>query len=178
MGPTGSAMFDGSAVNALLRTGEMAKENKKPASSEQILIRELAELLDETGLSEIEIEKSGLKVRVARSIHISAVAPAVAAPPAVPVAPAIPAVAAVVDVAQHPGVVKSPMVGTAYRALEPGANNFVEAGTKVTEGQTLMIIEAMKTMNHIPAPRSGTVTQVLVEDLQPVEYGEPLVIIE
>ncbi len=158
----------------------MAKENKEiPSSGEQTLIRELAELLNETGLTEIEIEKSGLKVRVARSIQTTAIAPvatAVAAPAAQK--PAETTAAAAVDAAAHPGAVKSPMVGTAYRAPEPGAANFVEVGTVVSEGQTLLIIEAMKTMNHIPAPRAGTVTRVLVEDNQPVEYGEPLVIIE
>ena len=158
----------------------MAKENKEiPSSGEQTLIRELAELLNETGLTEIEIEKSGLKVRVARSIQTTAIAP-VAAAAAAPVAlkQAETAVVAAVDASAHPGAVKSPMVGTAYRAPEPGAASFVEVGTVVSEGQTLLIIEAMKTMNHIPAPRAGTVTQVLVEDNQPVEYGEPLVIIE
>ena len=159
----------------------MAKENKEiPSSGEQALIRELAELLNETGLTEIEIEKSGLKVRVARSIQTTAIAPLAATAVAAPVGsrPAETAVVAPSDAAAHPGAVKSPMVGTAYRAPEPGAANFVDVGTIVSEGQTLLIIEAMKTMNHIPAPRAGTVTQVLVEDNQPVEYGEPLVIIE
>jgi acetyl-CoA carboxylase biotin carboxyl carrier protein len=87
-------------------------------------------------------------------------------------------VAANTDPASHPGAVKSPMVGTAYRAPEPGAPSFVEVGSRVTPGQTLLIIEAMKTMNHIPAPRAGTVTAILVESGQPVEYGEPLVVIE
>jgi len=157
----------------------MAKETKNnSAPGEQALIRELAELLNETGLTEIEIEKSGLKLRVARagqSASYSVAAPVASAAPARE--PELAAIA-VVDAAGHPGAVKSPMVGTAYRASEPGAANFVEVGTKVTEGQTLLIIEAMKTMNHIPAPRAGTVTQVLVEDNQPVEYGEPLVVIE
>lgn len=156
----------------------MAKESKEiTSSSEQILIRELAELLNQTGLTEIEIEKSGLKVRVARMVQTTAFAPP-------PVAPAVPQRQADTpavtpeDASGHPGAVTSPMVGTAYRAPEPGAQNFVEVGTRVSEGQTLMIIEAMKTMNHIPAPRAGTVTQILVENNQPVEYGEPLVVIE
>ena len=157
----------------------MAKENKEiPSSGEQALIRELAELLNETGLTEIEIEKSGLKVRVARSIQTTAIAPLLRPRAPVGSKPAEAAVVAPSDAAAHPGAVKSPMVGTAYRAPEPGAANFVDVGTVVSEGQTLLIIEAMKTMNHIPAPRAGTVTQVLVEDNQPVEYGEPLVIIE
>lgn len=159
----------------------MAKENKDLSSSgEQTLIRELAELLNETGLTEIEIEKSGLKVRVARAIQTTAIAPIAAASVAAPPAAKSAEVASVVpgDASSHPGAVKSPMVGTAYLAPEPGAASFVEVGAVVSEGQTLLIIEAMKTMNHIPAPRAGTVVQVLVEDNQPVEYGEPLVIIE
>jgi acetyl-CoA carboxylase biotin carboxyl carrier protein len=147
------------------------------ANSEHQLIRELAALLNETGLSEIEIEKGGLKLRVARQLSVSAVAaPAVVGggiASAVAVKAASPA-----DPASHPGAVKSPMVGTAYRAPEPNAANFVEVGAKVAAGQTLLIIEAMKTMNHIPAPKSGTVTAILIDNGQPVEYGEPLVIIE
>jgi acetyl-CoA carboxylase biotin carboxyl carrier protein len=95
-----------------------------------------------------------------------------------PAAPAAAAPVVVADIAKHPGVVPSPMVGTAYWASEPGAKPFIEVGSKVTVGQTLLIIEAMKTMNQIPSPRAGTVTQILVEDGQPVEFGEPLVIIE
>ena len=142
------------------------------------MIRQLADLLNETGLSEIEIERSGLKVRVARAIQTTAIAP-LSAPVAATAAPkATEPVVAPSDAASHPGAVKSPMVGTAYRAPEPGAAHFVDVGSVVREGDTLLIIEAMKTMNHIPAPRSGTVVQVFVEDNQPVEYGEPLVIIE
>lgn len=159
----------------------MAKEER--GSPEQQLIRELAALLEETGLSEIEVEneKTGLKVRVARTITMTAVVPqqptaaAHAAPAAV--SQAAPAEAAF-DPATHPGCVKSPMVGIAYRAPEPGAAPFIEIGSRVSQGQTLMIIEAMKTMNHIPAPRGGTVTQIFIENGQPVEFGEPLVIIE
>jgi acetyl-CoA carboxylase biotin carboxyl carrier protein len=158
----------------------MAKDQRdRGGNSEQQMIRDLAALLVETGLSEIEIEKSGLKIRVARNLSVSAVAPQQAAP-ASPVSPAGQAGPAepASDIANHPGCVKSPMVGTAYRAPEPGAAPFVEIGSRVVQGQTLMIIEAMKTMNHIPAPRSGTVTQILVENGQPVEFGEPLVVIE
>jgi acetyl-CoA carboxylase biotin carboxyl carrier protein len=143
-----------------------------------VLIRELALLLDETNLTEIEVERAGLRVRVARNISVSAAMP-VNYQPAPSYAPAAaPVAAAPVEAAKHPGAVPSPMVGTVYWASEPGARPFVEVGTKVAVGQTLLIIEAMKTMNQIPAPRAGTVTQVLVEDGAPVEYGEPLVIIE
>jgi acetyl-CoA carboxylase biotin carboxyl carrier protein len=159
----------------------MARQpDEKPAakfkSDDSALIRELALLLDETSLTEIEIERAGLRVRVARNVSIAASMPAHFQPAAA--APAGTAPAAVADLAKHPGVVPSPMVGTAYWASEPGAKPFIEVGTKVSVGQTLLIIEAMKTMNQIPSPRAGTVTQILVEDGQPVEFGEPLVIIE
>ena len=154
-------------------------DNKsKFSSDDSALIRELALLLDETSLTEIEIERAGLRVRVARNISIAAAMPA-SMPGRGAVAPAAAAAAAAVaDFAKHPGVVPSPMVGTAYWSPEPGAKPFIEVGTRVTAGQTLLIIEAMKTMNQIPSPRAGTVTQILVEDGQPVEFGEPLVIIE
>jgi acetyl-CoA carboxylase biotin carboxyl carrier protein len=145
-------------------------------SDDSALIRELALLLDETNLTEIEIERAGLRVRVARNVSIAASMPP-SYQPAAP-APAAPAPADVADFAKHPGVVPSPMVGTAYWASEPGAKPFIEVGTKVAVGQTLLIIEAMKTMNQIPSTRAGTVMQILVEDGQPVEFGEPLVIIE
>ena len=153
------------------------KAAAKFATSDGALIRELALLLDETSLTEIEIERAGLRVRVARNVNIAASVPAAAhAAPPVPAVVAAPAAA--VDMAKHPGAVPSPMVGTAYWASEPGAKPFIEVGSKVSVGQTLLIIEAMKTMNQIPSPRAGTVTQILVEDGQPVEFGEPLVIIE
>jgi acetyl-CoA carboxylase biotin carboxyl carrier protein len=144
---------------------------------DQDLIRELAGLLDETGLSEIEVEQSGLRLRVAR--HISGVA-AAPAPVAAPAAPQTVAMSSPVpaDPGKHPGVVASPMVGTAYMAAEPGARPFVDVGSRVAVGDTLLIIEAMKTMNQIPAPRAGTVTQILIADGTPVEFGEPLMIIE
>src|SRR6202042_2505417 len=154
-------------------------ENKsapKFTSDDGALIRELALLLDETSLTEIEIERAGLRGRVARTVSISASMPAnVQAGPA---APASAAPVDIADIAKHPGVVPSPMVGTAYWSSEPGAKPFIEVGSKVTVGQTLLIIQAMKTMNQIPSPRAGTVTQILIEDGQPVEFGEPLVIIE
>jgi len=154
------------------------KAAAKFSSSDSALIRELALLLDETSLTEIEIERAGLRVRVARNISIAASIPTSIPNPAPASAPSAPASAVAPDLAMHPGVVPSPMVGTAYWASEPGAKPFIEVGAKVSVGQTLLIIEAMKTMNQIPSPRAGTVTQILVEDGQPVEFGEPLVIIE
>jgi acetyl-CoA carboxylase biotin carboxyl carrier protein len=152
------------------------KTAAKSKSDDSALIRELAVLLDETNLTEIEIERAGLRVRVARNISITASLPSNIQPALSATTGAAPV--AVTDVAKHPGVVPSPMVGTAYWSSEPGAKPFIEVGAKVSVGQTLLIIEAMKTMNQIPSPRAGTVTQILVEDGQPVEFGEPLVIIE
>ena len=153
----------------------MAKDDDKAEGGRGIdkeLIRELAKLLDETGLTEIEIERAGLRVRVGRGATAASVVTVPGATGVIPIA-ALPA-----DPAKDPGAVTSPMVGTAYWAPEPGAKPFIEVGTKVSAGQTLLIIEAMKTMNQIPSPRAGTVTQILIEDGQPVEFGEPLVIIE
>lgn len=143
------------------------------AEPDRDLIRDLAALLDETGLTEIEWTRGDRTVRVARQ-------PA-AAPPAVAAAPAREEAAPAADAADpasHPGAVLSPMVGTAYAAPEPGAAPFVEVGVRVSEGQTVLIVEAMKTMNPIPAPRSGTVRRILVSDGAPVEYGEVLMIVE
>ncbi len=150
----------------------MTEKNKL---NQKQLIRELAELLDETGLSEIEIEQKDLRVRVAKSETRIVATDAYAQAPQV-IAPAGEAVPPIAKA--NAGAVTSPMVGTIYRAAEPGAAPFVDIGTTVSEGQSLLIIEAMKTMNHIPAPRSGTVKEILVEDGQPVEFGEPLIIIE
>jgi len=160
----------------MARKGKTMGETPQSAVDHD-LIRELAKLLDETGLTEIEIEREGLRVRVGRG---GAVTTLIAAPGhgAAPSAAIPVAVAPVADPVNHPGVVTSPMVGTAYRGAAPGGMPFVDVGSKVTAGDTLLNIEAMKTMNQIPAPRSGTVTRVLVEDAQPVEFGEPLVIIE
>jgi len=155
-----------------------ADKSQESKIDDSALIRELALLLDETSLTEIEIERAGLRVRVARNISVAAAMPANYLPAASAAAAVAAAPAAVADIAKHPGVVPSPMVGTAYWSPEPGAKPFIEVGTKVSAGQTLLIIEAMKTMNQIPSPRAGTVTQILVEDGQPVEFGEPLVIIE
>ena len=137
------------------------------------LIRELAQLLTETNLTEIEIEHDDLRIRVARGGgEVRAVVPA-PAPVEVKAAAAAPEPAK-----PSAGTIPSPMVGTAYRAPDPNAKPFVEVGDTVRQGQTVLIIEAMKTMNQIPAPRAGTVTEILVEDGQPVEYGEPLLTIE
>ena len=158
----------------MARKGKTMSEGK-PAI-DQDLIRELAKLLEETGLTEIEIESAGLRVRVGRGAAVAALA--------VPVAPPAPAVpppataAASAEPGKHPGAVTSPMVGTAYVGPEPGAPPFIEIGSKVVAGDTLLIIEAMKTMNQIPAPMAGKITHVFVESGQPVEFGEPLVIIE
>ncbi|MDX2263712.1 MAG: acetyl-CoA carboxylase biotin carboxyl carrier protein [Hyphomicrobiales bacterium] len=147
-------------------------ETKKLDSGDEALIRGLAALLEETRLSEIEIERQGLRVRVARTVTAGASPAVLAAPlPAAPLVSSVPP-------EKHPGAVTSPMVGTAYRAPEPGAAAFVELGAVVREGQTLLIVEAMKTMNQIAAPRAGKVTAIFVENGQPVEYGEPLMIIE
>jgi acetyl-CoA carboxylase biotin carboxyl carrier protein len=138
------------------------------------LVRKLAQLLDETGLTELEYQTNALRVRVAKS-HGPAPA-AVAAAPSVAAVPQ-PAAAAAVP-SDHPGAIISPMVGTAYCAPEPGAAPFVKVGDTVRQGQTLLIIEAMKVMNPLPAPRAGRVTEILVHDSQPVEYGEVLLVIE
>jgi acetyl-CoA carboxylase biotin carboxyl carrier protein len=155
---------------------EMAKPKSASKSAiDHDLIRELAKLLEETGLTEIEFERNGERVRVARRAKRD-VAPATAAPlpsaghPAANDAPG--------DVAGHPGLVTSPMVGTAYLGPEPGARAYVEIGSRVRAGDPILIVEAMKTMNQIPAPRAGIVTQILIEDGQPVEFGEPLMILE
>jgi len=154
------------------------KPAAKFSSDDSALIRELASLLDDTNLTEIEIERAGLRLRVARNITVAAAMPAAFHGAAAPATAAASGASADADLSKHPGVVPSPMVGTAYWAPEPGAKPFIEVGAKVSAGQTLLIIEAMKTMNQIPSPRAGTVTQILVEDGQPVEFGEPLVIIE
>ena len=159
---------------------------KESLAVDRDLVRELAQILNDTGLTEIEIESHGSRLRVQRAVN--AVTTAVHAPPIAhsvggplpqsqtvghPITPP-----EVRDLASHPGAVKSPMVGTAYLAPAPGAKNFITPGAEVKEGQTIIIIEAMKTMNQIHAPRPGRVTHIFVDNGQPVEYGEPLVIIE
>ena len=145
------------------------------------LIRQLAEMLSENALSEIEVEDGDRRIVVKRKLSAPAAAYAPAAAPAAPAASAQPAAsapAAEAPAGDHPGAVKSPMVGTVYLAGEPGAKPFVAAGSKVAAGDTLVIIEAMKVMNPITAPKAGTVSQILVQDAQPVEFDQPLVIIE
>ena len=149
------------------------------------LIRELANLLRETGLGELEIQDKNIRVRLARGLqHVRGVVPhtdgdfAPLNSSSVTSGEHVTVADEVVDLASHPGAVKSPMVGTAYLAPTPGAANFVEIGKEVKEGQTIIIIEAMKTMNQIHAPRSGRVSHIFVDNGQPVEYGEPLLIIE
>jgi acetyl-CoA carboxylase biotin carboxyl carrier protein len=150
-------------------------------SPELSLIRSLAEILNETGLTEIELDHKGAKVRVSKSVHVSANVASHAAPvhhaPAA-AAPAVSAAPTALPPAEHPGTVKSPMVGSCYLAPSPGAANFVEVGSIVKQGQTVLIIEAMKTMNQIAAPHAGKVTAILVDNGQPLEFGEPLLVIE
>jgi acetyl-CoA carboxylase biotin carboxyl carrier protein len=160
-------------------------ETKAPAKIggiESDLVRHLATVLDETNLTEIEYESGGLRIRVARGGReiapvAYAPAPAAAAAPAAVAAVAAAAEPAAVDPAHHPGAVKSPMVGVAYLLPEPGAPPFIKVGDQVAEGQTLLLVEAMKTFNPVKAPRAGKITQILVETGSPVEYGEPLVIL-
>ena len=148
----------------------------KPKSSiDSDAIRELADLLNETGLTEIEIEQNGMRMRVARGGTVAMAAPAVAHAPA---AHAAPAAEAPKPSGPNPNAVPSPMVGTVYVAPEPGKPPFVTVGSKVTEGQTILIIEAMKTMNQIPAHKSGTISRLLVTDAAPIEYGQPLAVID
>jgi len=161
--------------------------NSKPSAGQKsgmnidtALVRELAELLDETGLSEIEVEDNDRKIRVARTggvatTPVAAPAPVAAAAPAP--APAAPAPAAEPAVADHTDAFKSPMVGTVYLAAEPGSPNFIKVGDTVSEGDTLLIVEAMKVMNPITADKAGTVKAILVENAQPVEFDQPLVVI-
>ena len=168
-----------SASRQKLETAPIHSSSRATELSEQDLIRELAKLLDETNLTEIEVEREGLRVRVARQAVTHVIASGGTHVPPIPASAPAPAIAPVVaDPGAHPGVVKSPMVGTAFRSPQPGAKAFIDVGSAVKAGDTLLIVEAMKTMNQIPAPRGGVVTQILFEDGQPVEYGEPLMIIE
>ena len=154
------------------------KKDLKDHGLEAAWIRELAGILEETGLTEIEVEKDAVRLRVSRQGGVAAFAPAQVAAPAPSAAASAPAAPAAAPAATHPGTVRSPMVGTAYLSPSPGAEPFAKEGSMVTEGQTILIVEAMKTMNPIAAPRAGRVVKVLVGDSQPVEYDEPLIIIE
>lgn len=162
-----------------------AAESGDPQAIDTRMVRKLADILKDTGLTEIEVESGGLKIRVAREVTVQHMAaPAIhqvaAAPMAAAPAPAA-AVAAVAEAAApaHNGeTIKSPMVGTIYLQATPGSDPFIKVGQTVTQGQTLLIVEAMKTMNPIPAPKAGKIVEILVADAQPVEFGEPLVIIE
>ncbi|MFC5419363.1 MAG: acetyl-CoA carboxylase biotin carboxyl carrier protein [Stutzerimonas stutzeri] len=153
---------------------------KSPIDPE--LVREMAQLINETDLTEIEVQKGDLRIRVARTISATVMAPVAAAPAFAPAPAAVAAPAAApVDAkaaAAHPGTVNSPMVGTAYRRPSPEAKPFIEVGQEVKAGERVLLVEAMKTFNDIVAPRAGKVTAILVEDGQPVEYGEPLLVIE
>jgi acetyl-CoA carboxylase biotin carboxyl carrier protein len=153
---------------------------EKKQAVDKDLIRELATLLKESDLSEIEIEQSGFRIRVARGAPVHAVyaEPQRAPAPPAPTSELAAQQGSLADPARHPGCIPSPMVGTVYRSPEPGAPAFVEVGDTVAAGQTILIVEAMKHMNEVTAPRGGKVVAVLVEDGQPVEYGEPLMIIE
>jgi len=155
---------------------------QKGGNFDKDLIRELAALLEETGLTEIEVEHEGKRIKVARGVNLTTTLTTTGDVPGsemrANLRPGKRGATQTEEFIVHPGTVTSPMVGTAYRSPEPGAPPFVEIGTRVTAGQTLIIIEAMKTMNQIPSPRAGTVIAILVEDGQPVEYGEPLAVIE
>jgi acetyl-CoA carboxylase biotin carboxyl carrier protein len=152
---------------------------EKKHGIDQALIRDLANILNETDLTEIEVEQDDLRIRVSRAGTPQYVQAPIAAPVAAAgAAPAAAVAAAPADARSNKNAVTAPMVGTAYLSPAPGARPFIEVGASVKEGQTILIIEAMKTMNQIPAPRSGKVTEILVSDASPVEYGEPLIVIE
>jgi acetyl-CoA carboxylase biotin carboxyl carrier protein len=161
-------------------------DDKKHAEIDASLVRQLADILNETDLTEVEVERGDLRIRVAREVTVNAAPVQYAAAPAPAAAPAAPAPAAPAAMPSDPATivarsgeeVKSPMVGTAYLQASPEAPPFVQPGDKVKKGQTLLIVEAMKTMNPIQAPRDGVVAEILVGDAQPVEFGEPLVLLE
>ena len=177
-------------MSSLKDTADLPEKPKTAADPiDTKLVRRLADILKDTGLSQIEVERGDLRIRVARELtaapqaYAPAVyaqpAPAMAAPAAAPAdSAAVSAPAAPAPVVRAGDLVKSPMVGTVYLQPQPGANAFVKVGDTVTQGQTLLIIEAMKTMNPVPAPRAGKVVELLVGDGQPVEFGEPLVVLE
>ena len=171
-----------------MSTPKAAPESGDSQSIDTRVIRKLADILRDTGLTEIEVERGGLKIRVAREVTVAAPMSAMvqaAAPVAMAAAPALAPVAAAAAADAAPAApahngetIKSPMVGTIYLQATPGSDPFIKVGQTVTQGQTLLIVEAMKTMNPIPAPKAGKIVEILVADAQPVEFGEPLVIIE
>ncbi len=160
----------------------MAKAPKKSVDPNTALVKALADILDDVGLAELEFETDDLAIRLSRvsgATPAAAVAPLAApAPTTLPAMPAVPATDNAADLSSHPGAVTSPMVGTAYTSPEPGAAAFVEEGTTVKKGQTLLIVEAMKVMNPITAPTDGTVSKILVKNAQPIEFGDVLVVID
>ena len=160
----------------------MAKAPKTSVESDTALVKSLANILDDAGLAELEYETDDVAIRLSRvsgAAPVAAVTPlAASTPAALSAAPAAPAVDSAADLSAHPGAVTSPMVGTAYISPEPGAAAFVEEGSAVKKGQTLLIVEAMKVMNPITAPKDGTVSKILVKNAQPIEFGEVLVVIE
>jgi acetyl-CoA carboxylase biotin carboxyl carrier protein len=156
----------------------MTDKNGSAMQVDPDLVRQLANLLDDTRLTEIEVQDGDRRIRVVRNIPVAAQAMPVAAAAPAPVAAPAPAAPVEATPADHPGAVKSPMVGTVYLSAEPGSKPFVSPGEKVAAGATLLIVEAMKVMNPIIAPRTGTVRAVLVDNAQPVEYDQPLVIVE
>ena len=185
--PVGKASFRSNHRRGRAKSKKRARDGMTKTNHEAdvAFIEALAKLLRENDLTELQVkreygEDDSLNVRVSRATQVAPAMPAPAAAPlaAPAAAPATPAATAPEDPASHPGAVTSPMVGTVYMQAEPGAPSFIAVGQQINEGDTLLIVEAMKTMNHIPAPRSGTVKRILVEDGAPVEYGAPLVILE
>ena len=156
----------------------MAKAPKNSASDDTALVKALADILDDAGLAELEYETADVSVRLSRVAGAAPVAPVAAAAAAPVAAPAAAPAADSADAASHPGAVTSPMVGTVYTAPEPDAPSFIAVGDAVKKGQTILIVEAMKVMNPITAPADGTVTQILIQNAQPVEFGEVLIVIE
>ena len=156
----------------------MAKAPKSSSAGDTALVKALADILDDAGLAELEYETADLSVRLSRVSGAAPVAPAAALAAAAPAAPAAALAAGSSDAASHPGAVTSPMVGTVYTAPEPDAPAFISEGDSVSQGQTILIVEAMKVMNPITAPKTGTVVKIFVQNAQPVEFGEALVIIE
>jgi acetyl-CoA carboxylase biotin carboxyl carrier protein len=150
----------------------------EPKGIDPRMVRRLADILIETGLTEIEVEQEGQRIRVARAITAGPTTVYASAPQAAPAPAAAPAAAAAPEAPARGEQIKSPMVGTIYLRPQPDAEPFVKVGDRVSEGQTLLIVEAMKTMNPIPSPKAGVILEILVDDAQPVEFGEPLVVIE